>query len=170
MNINATEIALIKYINGKEVISDLFLKKVQESSQEKKRKANKICQIVFEEKQKEKSANKLLQDKIQEKKEAEVSAYKTHLELMKSSLKDSSAILRGYQACEDKKDKFERYRERHLDYVNQYWSKLGNIDEKLNRNCFMARGENRFEKDTEQDCSSIRSRTKQDNCHSYNFK
>jgi len=96
LKIKANKVALIKYINEKENISDLFLKKVIESSEEKRTRANKICQIIFNKQEKEKSANKILIDKIQEKKEQEISLYKINLEKMKNNLKDSFHILKDY--------------------------------------------------------------------------
>ena len=66
-------------------------------------------------------------DKIKEKKEAEISSYKIHLKKIKNGLKDYQLILNNYKIFENK-DKFEPYRERHLDYMNKNWSKY-----KINR-------------------------------------
>jgi len=137
--IKSNEIALIKYINEKEEISDIFLKKVKESSEDKRIKANKICQIIFNVKMKEKLMNKIKLEKIQEKKEEESSLYKVYLEKMRNNLKDSSETLNNYNNYFSLKnpENIKVNRElkciqRHNEY-NKEWNRF-NIEKYMRRN------------------------------------
>lgn len=94
--INIKDSALIKYINEKETISDLFLNKLKDSNKEKLKQANKICQVIFKEKEKKISAFKIHQAEILKKKEAQEAKHKKQLENMKKCLNNSSMILKDY--------------------------------------------------------------------------
>lgn len=93
--------SLIKYINQKERISDLFLEKLKECSEEKRLRANKVCQIIFNRNEKEISARKRQVVKMLEQKENEEAQQKVYLERMQKCLEDSAVILKDYENNND---------------------------------------------------------------------
>lgn len=121
--INANKITLIKYINDKQKISDNFIKKICESDDEKIMKANKICQIVFHNKEKEQLLNDIIKERMRLKKNKETSEYKIDLEQMGETLKDFSVILNDY-IKKPATNKFVKYKDIHNDLVNKYWKRF----------------------------------------------
>ena len=128
-NINSNRFTLIKYINQHENISDLFLKKISEGKQEKIIKANKICQIVFHNKEKTEILNGKIKEKIEIKKNKEISDYKSYIENMANNLKDFSSIMKGYNKPILNRGK---YKDIHNETVINYWKKF-NVDRLMHK-------------------------------------
>ncbi len=124
--INANKMTLIKYINQNQKISDNFIKKVCESDDEKIIKTNKICQIVFHNKEKDKLLNDIIKERIRHKKNKEKTEYKVGLENMDETLKDFSLLLSNYNR-KASGSKFGKYKDIHSDVVNNYWRRY-NVD------------------------------------------
>lgn len=120
-NINSNRLTLIKYINQHENISDLFLKKISEGKQEKIIKANKICQIVFHNKEKTEILNEKIKEKIVIKKNKEISDYKSYIVNMGNNLKDFSSIMKGYNKPILNRGK---YKDIHNETAINYWKKF----------------------------------------------
>jgi hypothetical protein len=122
--INSNKISLMKYINQKKVLSNTFIKKIVECSEDKKSKANKICQIIYHDKDKWNMVNERIKEKIEDKKNKDDSKYKYDLKQMGETLKDFSSIISLYNFSDNKR---ERYREMHKQIDRKYWKKF-NID------------------------------------------
>jgi len=120
--INANKVTLINYINQKEKISDNFIKKMGEGNDIKIMKANKICQVVFYNKEKNKLFNDKIQERLLAKKNHEATEYKLNLENMGENLKETSNILNEYENVSSIRPK-SRYNEIHNNWKNKYWKK-----------------------------------------------
>jgi hypothetical protein len=127
--INSNKISLMKYINQKKDLSNTFIKKIVECSEEKRSKANKICQIIYHNKDKWNIVNERIKEKIEDKKNKDDSKYKNELKQMGETLKDFSSIISEYKFSDNKR---ERYREMHKQIEKKYWKKF-NIDRLLIR-------------------------------------
>lgn len=123
--INANKATLIKYINQKQNISDVFIKKINDSSEDKIIKTNKICQMVFHEQEKIKLLNDKINEKIESQKKKELGEYKINLEQMGETLRDFSSILNDYSSKSSHNR--SRYKELHNEIVTKHWKRF-NLD------------------------------------------
>lgn len=128
--INSNKISLMKYINQKKTLSNTFIKKIVECNDEKISKANKICQIVYHNKDQWDIVNDRIKEKIEDKKNKEGAKYKSDLKQMGETLRDFSSIISDYEFTDNKR---ERFRELHNEMDAKYWKRF-NIDKLLTRN------------------------------------
>jgi hypothetical protein len=128
--INANKITLIKYINQKEKISDNFLNKISESDNDKIIKANKVCQIVFFDKEKNQQLQERIKENIIDKKNKDMIEYKINIEKMGENLKDFSSIIKDYN--NNNKNRLSKYRDIHQDTINKYWKRY-NVENMMNK-------------------------------------
>lgn len=119
-NINPDRINLINYINKKNDLSDVLIKKLVEYSEDKINKANKICQIVFHNEERSHLFKERINERIQAKQNREKTEYKTTIEDMGNEIKSQSNILRDYEHNVNKR---ERFRDIHNEMVNKFWRK-----------------------------------------------
>lgn len=127
--INSNKISLMRYINQKKDLSNTFIKKIAECSEDKRSKANKICQIIYHNKDKENMMNERIKEKIEDRKNKDDSKYKYDLKQMGETLKDFSSIISEYKFNDNKR---ERYRNQHKEIDSKYWKRF-NLDRLLIR-------------------------------------
>lgn len=123
--------SLIKYINQKDNISDVFLGKLKEKSENEISKLNKICPIVFQREKKEELFKENLKQKITEKNNNEAFELKMCLEDYQRKFKNSSRIFKDYEKYQNTRD--DKYGDLHKDYGKKYWDKI-HIDKLLCKN------------------------------------
>jgi hypothetical protein len=130
-NINLDKVNLIKYLNEKNDISDVLIKRLSEYSEDKINKVNKICQIVFFNEERSKIYKERMKERINSKKNREKTEYKTCIEVLGDELNEVSGIFRDYKKPENQR---ERFRDIHNDTINKFWRKyqVSRYDKKKN--------------------------------------
>jgi hypothetical protein len=119
-NINTDKINLIKYLNEKNNISDVLIKKLSEYSEDKINKVNKICQIVFYNEERSKIYKERIKERINVIQNKEKTEYKTCIESLGDGLNEVSDIFKEYKKPENRR---EKYRDIHYETVNKFWRK-----------------------------------------------
>ena len=119
-NINPDRINLIKYLNQKNDVSDVLIKRLTEYSEDKINKVNKICQIVFFNEERGHIYKEKIEERMVTNQNREKTEYKTSIETMGNSMKGISNILKDYEKISNKR---EKYRDIHNDVVNKFWRK-----------------------------------------------
>lgn len=119
-NINLDKVNLIKYLNEKNDISDVLIKRLSEYSEDKINKVNKICQIVFFNEERSKIYKERIKDRINAKQNREKTEYKTCIESLGDGLNEVSDIFKDYKKPENQREKF---RDIHNDTINKFWRK-----------------------------------------------
>ena len=119
-------------MNQKDNISEIFLKKLKESSDLDITKLNKICPIVDQAKKKEELYNTNIRQKIIEKKTNDSIKFKTGLEQYQNNFVDSSKIFKDYEKFQNV-SRSEKYGEAHNDYGRKYWDKF-HVEKFLSKN------------------------------------
>jgi hypothetical protein len=125
-------ISLIKYINSKDNISEVFLKKLKESDTNQMTKFNKICPIVFQKQKREELFNKNIKEKILEKHTSDAIKLKTDLENIDKRFNENSKIFKEYEKFLNE-DKLEKYGDSKVFYEDNYWDKF-QVDKFLFKN------------------------------------
>jgi hypothetical protein len=119
-NINSDKVNLIKYLNEKNDISDVLIKRLSEYSEDKINKVNKICQIVFFNEERSKIYKERIKERINAKQNREKTEYKTCIEYLGDGLNEVSGIFKEYKKPENQR---EKYRDIHNDTINKFWRK-----------------------------------------------
>jgi len=130
-NINLDKVNLIKYLNEKNDISDVLIKRLSEYSEDKINKVNKICQIVFFNEERSKIYKERIKDRINSKQNREKTEYKTCIESLGDGLNEVSDIFKEYKKPGNER---EKYRDIHNDTINKFWRKyqVSRYDKKKN--------------------------------------
>jgi hypothetical protein len=119
--INPDRINLIKYLNEKNTVSEVLIKKIADYDEEQINKINKICQIVFHNDERDKLFKEIINEKIKDKQSREEIEYKNTLEKMGGNVIGIKNLLDKYskKVCH-----IDRYREIHNDTL-KYWNRIG---------------------------------------------
>jgi hypothetical protein len=114
---------LLKYLNERKQIGEIFLDKIITSDEERINKINKICQIVFHNEENAELAKGIIKNKLKILKNNEKIQYKSKIESMGKNIENLSIVLKNY----DKKiKKIDKYKDLHKD-MEKYW-RIHNID------------------------------------------
>jgi hypothetical protein len=118
--INPDRINLIKYLNTKDDVSEVLVKRVAEYDEEKINRVNKICQIVFHNKESDKLFKEIIKERLIAQNNRDKVDYKKKIETMGRNVNGIESILKNYEKrVEDK----ERYRDLHNDMIKNYWNR-----------------------------------------------
>jgi hypothetical protein len=130
-NIKLDKVNLLKYLNEKNDVSDVLIKRLSEYNEDKINKVNKICQIVFFNEERSKIYKERMKDRINAKQNREKTEYKTCIEALGDELNEVSGIFREYKEPENQR---ERFRDIHNDTINKFWRKyqISRYDKKKN--------------------------------------
>lgn len=122
--INPDRINFIKYLNTKDKISEVQIKRINEFDEEKINRVNKICQIVFHNEERANIFKESIKERIFINKNKDKVEYKRYLNNMGANIKKTEDILTNYSKTIDKR---ERYKDIHNELVKNYWVK-NNVD------------------------------------------
>jgi hypothetical protein len=130
--INPDRINLIRYLNEKDQVSEVLIKKIADYDEEQINKINKICQIVLHNNERSKLFKDIIQEKLTALKNREKIEYKSYIENMGKNMQGFSSVLQNY---EKKVNNKEKYRDIHNDIVKNHWQKH-NVDRIARRTNF----------------------------------
>jgi len=121
--IDTDKLNLLKYLNERKEIGEIFLDKIIYCDEEKINKYNKICQIVFHNEENSELMKGIIKEKLNIFKNKEKIQYKSKIESMGKNIESFSGLLKIY----DKKiKKIDKYKDLHKDML-KYW-KVNNIE------------------------------------------
>lgn len=115
--IDPDKLNLLKYLNERKQIGEIFLDKIITSDEERINKLNKICQIVFHNEENAELMNGIIKEKLKIFKNKEKIQYKTKIESMGENIENINLLLKNYDKKIKKQDK---YKDLHKDMM-KYW-------------------------------------------------
>lgn len=118
--VHPDKINLIKYLNQKEKITETLIDKLSTADDNKEKKFNKICQIVFQKNEEYNLFNQTAKQSIHNSRNKEKIEYKSDIERMGSSLNRFTTMLMHYPKNENHRKKFK---DKHTDLEKNFWKK-----------------------------------------------
>jgi len=115
--IDPDKLNLLKYLNERKQIGEIFLDKIVTYDEERVNKMNKICQIVFHNEENAELMKGIIKEKLKIFKNKEKIEYKSKIESMGRNIENISELLKNYDRKIKKQDK---YKDLHKDML-KYW-------------------------------------------------
>lgn len=116
--VTPNKLSLIKYLNESNSLNPISLSSLASSDQPRMTRINKMCQILYVEKERQKMVDNIIKNKIRAIEANEKSEFNSRIKIMKSEVDEAKKTLSKY---ENRLSEKEKYKELHSMFVKNYW-------------------------------------------------